>query len=373
MRIWAPEDGGNIEIVSAGETVELAIRHDAGAPEYMQWFHFRVDGMRGIPLDFRIINAGECTYPDAWEGYDVCASHDLIHWFRVRTTYEDGVLRFRHAPKSNTIHFGYFAPYEVERQDALLARVALAPDARVQTVGKSVQGRGVELITVGEPSAERANIWLCARQHPGETMAQWLADGLIERLLQGGPLIDNLLERAVFHIVPTMNPDGGVLGHLRSNAAGVNLNRAWQEPDADESPEVLGVRDAMESMGVDVFLDVHGDERNPYCFLAGSEGNPSYDDGIRSLENVFEQALLAVNADFQDEYGYERDEPGGGDLTTAGNWVGERFGCLSYTLEMPFKDALNHPDPAHGWTPQRAQKLGSDVLTAVDAVLDELE
>lgn len=33
-------------------------------------------------------------------------------------------------------------------------------------------------------------------------------------------------------------PDGVFRGHLRTNAAGANLNREWAAPSAEESPEV---------------------------------------------------------------------------------------------------------------------------------------
>jgi murein tripeptide amidase MpaA len=185
-------------------------------------------------------------------------------------------------------------------------------------------------------------------------------------------VVREILARAVVHVVPNMNPDGGAHGNLRANAAGMNLNRAWQEPSADESPEVLCVRARMQETGVDLFLDVHGDERNPYCFLAGCEGNPSYSERLRFLENLFEQSLCAHNSDFQDEYGYDRDEPGGGDLRTAGNWVGEAFDCLSYTLEMPFKDNANAPDEVNGWSPERSMHLGASTLEAIRDCLDAL-
>jgi len=176
----------------------------------------------------------------------------------------------------------------------------------------------------------------------------------------------------VIHVVPNANPDGSALGNQRANAAGENLNRAWLEPDEARSPEVLAIRSAMLATGCDLFLDVHGDERNPYCFLAGCEGNPGYDDRLSALEECFEQALVRDDDDFQDEYGYERDEPGGGDLRTAGNWVGQTFECLSYTLEMPFKDAANRPDPEAGWSPDRARRLGAAVVEAIAEVVDVL-
>lgn len=35
-----------------------------------------------------------------------------------------------------------------------------------------------------------------------------------------------------------MNPDGSWRGHLRTNAAGANLNREWAKPSLETSPEV---------------------------------------------------------------------------------------------------------------------------------------
>ena len=43
-----------------------------------------------------------------------------------------------------------------------------------------------------------------------------------------------------------------------------------------ESPEVFLVHARMERTGVDVCLDVHGDEALPYVFIAGPEGVPSF-------------------------------------------------------------------------------------------------
>src|SRR5690606_23531050 len=108
-------------------------------------------------------------------------------------------------------------------------------------------------------------IWVIGRQHPGETMAEWLIEGMLERLLdRNDPVARTLLEKASFHVVPNMNPDGSRRGHLRTNAAGTNLNRAWAAPSMEKSPEVFLIRERMQSRGVDFSLDVHGDEELPY-------------------------------------------------------------------------------------------------------------
>ena len=63
--------------------------------------------------------------------------------------------------------------------------------------------------------------------------------GLLNRLLdKHDALSKKLLRDAVFYVVPNMNPDGTWRGHMRTNAAGANLNLEWAHPTAEQSPEV---------------------------------------------------------------------------------------------------------------------------------------
>ena len=169
-----------------------------------------------------------------------------------------------------------------------------------------------------------------------------------------------------------MNPDGSALGNLRTNAAGANLNREWENPTVEKSPEVFFVRERMLETGVDLFLDIHGDEGLPFVFVAGTEGVPNYNPRIAALEAQFKNALLNASPDFQDEYGYEKDAPGQANMTLATNWVGNRFNCLAYTLEMPFKDNANLPDDDFGWNGQRSLRLGEAALSAILNVIGNL-
>ena len=95
-------------------------------------------------------------------------------------------------------------------------------------------------------------------------------EGLIERLQRPDDTeMQRLLEKADLYLVPNMNPDGAFHGNLRTNAAGQDLNRAWLEPSAERSPEVWFVQQEMKRHGVDLFLDIHGDEEIPHVFAAG--------------------------------------------------------------------------------------------------------
>ena len=125
------------------------------------------------------------------------------------------------------------------------------------------------------------------------------------------------------------------------------------EPTMERSPEVFLVRSRMHETGVDFCLDVHGDEALPYIFLAGMMGIPSLSERQKELQAAFDRALLAASPEFQTEHGYPASPPGKGNLTMCANYVAETFGCLSLTLEMPFKDNADRPEPEFGWSPER--------------------
>jgi murein tripeptide amidase MpaA len=169
-----------------------------------------------------------------------------------------------------------------------------------------------------------------------------------------------------------MNPDGSRRGHLRTNAVGVNLNREWHAPTAEKSPEVLCVRNAMDENGVDFAMDVHGDEAIPANFLAGFEGIPSLKDGQLRLFNLFGETLERLSPDFQRSQGYEIPKPGEANMSMSTTQLAERYGCVSMTLEMPFKDNFDLPDEVYGWSPQRSKYLAYACLDALHAILPEL-
>ncbi|MEG3755293.1 M14 family metallopeptidase [Psychromonas arctica] len=374
MRITANFDSGNIEVINLEDKkdVQLAIRPDVGN-EFFQWFNFRVEGEVGEQYVMNIVNAGEASYLEGWENYQAVASYDRQHWFRLPTFYKDGKLSIVVNMDCESIQIAYFAPYSYERHQDLLAAVQMHPLVSLSHLGETLDQRDLTLVKVGDDDPNKRNIWITARQHPGETMAEWLVDGLLHSLLDSDNATAKLLlDKANFYIVPNMNPDGSVRGHLRTNAAGVNLNREWLNPSLEKSPEVFHVINKMKETGVDLFYDVHGDEALPFVFLAGSQGTPSYSDRLAKLRDRFSEVFKLASADFQSEFGYEIDAPGEANMTVATNWVAEEFDCLANTLEMPFKDNDNVPDPTMGWSPERSIKLGEASLVAMLAVVDDL-
>lgn len=407
-------DGGNVEPIAVETTAEevsfrVRIRPDpytSGTDErfHMQWFYFSAVNVKGRRCRFSIENIHQCSFADGFENYAVVTSYDREDWFRVGCSVvsekpftplqrfnSDAVtaagsggawadkanhihLRWQLVPEHATVYFAYWTPYSWERHQGLVQSLSVSGAFAHEVIGETLDGRAMDMLVCGEGPLK---IWMGARQHPGESMAEWCAEGFLRRLADlDDPKVRQLRAVATIRVVPNMNPDGSVRGHLRTNAGGANLNREWwggvyadyEAPTLARSPEVFHVMRRLEEEGCDAYIDVHGDECIEANFIAGSEGVPRWDAEMDAVYRHFLAAFLHASPDFQTEKGYEVDRPGEANLSICSNAIAEKFGALAVTLEMPFKDTTyNTPEPTRGWSGPRAQRLGAAL---VDVMLD---
>ena len=201
---------------------------------------------------------------------------------------------------------------------------------------------------------------MIARQHPGETMAEWFVDGMLERLLEHAatPSRGRCSQRAVVHVVPNMNPDGGVRGNLRTNAAGANLNREW-----------LGAERRAQSRGA---ARSRGDGRNrrrrvsrrprrrglALCIRRRRRAPARLLGQAGALQRSFIAAFKTASPDFQDVHGYPSDKDTKVNLTLASKYVGHTFGCLALTLEIAVQGQRQFPRPGGGVERRAQHRIG---------------
>ncbi len=374
MQIDSNFDSGNIVVEAIeGSRARLSVRKDQQS-DFYQWFHFRVSADAGSEVELAITGLAGSAYPDGWPGYSARVSSDRETWTCAPTRYDaqadGGTLTIDATVETGVLWVAYFAPYSWERHQDLIAAAAAAPGVVHSILGYSIEGRPIDALRMGE-GAKR--VWLYARQHPGESMAEWWMEGALAWLTDASnPHARRLREKATLTVVPNMNPDGSIRGHLRTNAVGVNLNREWAEPSAERSPEVLCVRNAMDATGVDIAIDVHGDEAIPAVFFAGFEGIPSWTDEQGARFYRYRDTLAQRTPDFQTAKGYEVSGAGEANLTMSTNQVAERYGAVGMTLEMPFKDNADLPDAEHGWSPERSIHLAEVMLATLGELIDEL-
>jgi len=122
------------------------------------------------------------------------------------TGYADGTRTMKSVPETDVVWVAYFAPYSMERHHDLVSTVAALPGVEYLSLGKSTDGQDLDCLTIGEGEL---TCWLYARQHPGESQAEWWMEGALEKPTDPDDPVPPVLPREVtFHILPEIKPGG---------------------------------------------------------------------------------------------------------------------------------------------------------------------
>jgi murein tripeptide amidase MpaA len=366
MQIESNFESGNIVVHNLTETEALlGIRADSNA-QYYQWFSFRADGQPGPLRTFTLANAGQSSYPRAWPGYRALASYDQQTWFRVHTQYDGQNLIIRHQATGAATWYAFFVPYTEAMRARLLADCAGSSNARHETLMTTPGGRSLDLVVIGDAQPKK-KVWVIARQHAGEPMAEYCIEGLMRQLLDGNdPVTKALLGRGVaFYCIPNVNPDGSALGNLRANALGADLNRAWHRLP-QSAPEIAALRGRMEAEGADFFLDLHGDEDRPYIWIV--QPHPANIAAtVQAAQDRFEAEVRARHAEygpFPQSMGGTKPESG-----MSLDYVTARFQCPAFIIELPFKDTIGANGEADSLLAAGCAAFGRSCLDIINGMI----
>ncbi len=261
----------NWEIDSAGR-VHLGLLYDRerGSPNRAagHW-HFQIHAPAGTELKLVLEN-----FDNIWNGHpgspisdrtNCYLSSDGTNWSAVpiRKT-ADNKLEFSVHMEGPTLTLARLEPYRLSDLDRLLAEIRPHPAVEIQPIGKTSEGRPLEIVRVGRPDAP-FRVLLRARSHPWEPGGNWVVQGLIRCLLEDSQENRDYLNRYCVYILPMADKDGVVQGRTRFNRHGMDLNRNWEQPaDPVLAPENAALEGWLESligrgMGPQLALDLHND------------------------------------------------------------------------------------------------------------------
>lgn len=208
------------------------------------------NGKKGSPLDNRTI------------GF---VSEDARTWRAVPLeTTKDNCLRFRVAVQTGSLFAARLEPYRLSDLERLKERIGAGPNVSITAIGRTVEGRELEIIRIGRPGAPN-RVLLRARAHPWEPGGSWVVQGLIERLLRDDEDARRYLGRYCVYIMPMANKDGVARGRTRFNLLGADLNRKWDRaPDPVTNPENHALETWLTSIiskgqGPQLMIDLHND------------------------------------------------------------------------------------------------------------------
>ena len=242
--------------LEAGNVVHVYLLYDQerSSPNRANghWF-FRVEAKPGAELTFVLHN-----FDNVWNGRKgspldkrtVCfTSLDGRTWQTVPAgKTADNLCRFNVVVEKGSLYLARLEPYRLSDLERLKQEIRSNRRVRITPIGKTVEGRELEIIRVGNPEAEHS-VCLRARAHPWEPGGNWVVQGLIQRLLRDDESAKRYLDRYCVYIMPMANKDGVARGRTRFNLLGANLNRKWDKPaDPAINPENYALETWLQSM-----------------------------------------------------------------------------------------------------------------------------
>lgn len=174
-------------------------------------------------------------------------------------------LQFQVHMDRETLNVARLEPYRLSDLESLEKSIRESPLVEISPIGRTVEGRPLEILRVGSPDAPY-RVVLRARAHAWEPGGNWVVEGLIRRLLQGDADARRYLERYCVYVMPIANKDGVARGLTRFNVLGKDLNRDWDKPaDPRYAPENAALERWIESMihkgrRPSLMVDFHNDE-----------------------------------------------------------------------------------------------------------------
>lgn len=234
--------------------VHLIYDHERSSPNRAAGhFHFRLHAKPGtaLTLEFRNLD-------NVWNGRKASVANEL----KLAVVSQDG-KEWKPAPLEQLpgdrvrlavtmpgpeLYVARVEPYRLSDLDAWLASIGKNPLVEIMPIGKTAEGRGLEIVRIGRPEAPY-RVFLRARAHPWEPGGNWVVQGLVDRLLKNDDEARNYLDRYCVYVLPMANKDGVARGRTRFNLRGKDLNRDWDCPaDPDLAPENHALEAWLEEM-----------------------------------------------------------------------------------------------------------------------------
>lgn len=248
----------------------------------LSWYYFELVHLPKKLITLDLVDlAGEYNYKApayaVTKGTRPVYSYDGVNWTHFR---DDQVewdnseprLTLRFIPDRESMWIAHVPPYTNKDLARLLGEFRASPNLERQSVGKTLEGREMPLLTITDPKTPEAGkkvVWFMFRQHAWESGSSWAGEGAIRFLLSDDPRAVRIREQTIFKIFPMADPDGVAGGRVRFNGNGFDLNRNWDTIDPQKMPEIAAQHKAIldwldSGHRIDAFLSLHNTEHSEY-------------------------------------------------------------------------------------------------------------
>ncbi|HTK74751.1 MAG TPA: M14-type cytosolic carboxypeptidase [Gemmataceae bacterium] len=273
---------GKVETVSPSH-VRIGVPGQADVDKrnrQASWYYFELSNALRSPVTVELTEiAGEYDYRAP--AYAITKntrpvySYDNTNWTHFaddQISWSPEGLTIRFTPERSRVWIAHVPPYTNRHLAALLDAHRGSRFLTRETIGKTVEGREMLLLTITNPAIADTGkkvLWLMFRQHAWESGSSWVGEGAIRFLLSSDPAAVRLRDAAIWKIFPMADPDGVAAGRVRYNANGYDLNRNWDTAEPGKMPEISAQRKAVlgwvdSGRRVDFFLSLHNTESGEY-------------------------------------------------------------------------------------------------------------
>ncbi len=246
-------DGARLNgIILSGDTLITALITAENTPiNPSPWYAFKLWSEEERPIQLKL------TYQDgAFHRYYPKLSKNGLDWENLdEKDYVEGAEKMdianRQLPKYITMRLS-LGPDTlwISAQELLTsahvktwaAALCELPYVSSMEIGKSLEGRPIDLLRIGEASDEKM-IFVLSRQHPPEVTGYLAMESFVEAIASDNPVAQAFRKEYTTYVVPLANPDGVDNGHWRHSVAGIDLNRDWANVN---QPEVACIQSFME-------------------------------------------------------------------------------------------------------------------------------
>jgi hypothetical protein len=234
--------------------VYLMYDHERNSPNRAAGhFHFRLHAKPGsvLTLDFKNLDNIYNGRPGsvANELKAAVVSSDGKEWRPVPLERLPGDrVRLTVTMPGPKLYVARVEPYRLSDLEKWLASIRPNPMVGITPIGKTAEGRPLEVVRVGRPEAPY-RVFLRARAHAWESGGNWIVLGLVNHLLKDDAEANKDLLMYCVYVMPMANKDGVARGRTRFNSRGKDLNREWDRPaDPVLAPENHALESWLEGM-----------------------------------------------------------------------------------------------------------------------------
>ena len=326
---WDVADDGAIHVY-------LVYDHERGTVNRANGhWHFRVEAPAGSEVTLVLYN-----FDNVWNGRkgspvsartNCYVSADGRSWTIVPAgKTPDNCVKVRIEMQGDSLFVARMEPYTLRDLDRFLAEVKNHSLVELTQIGRTVEGRPLEIVRVGRPDA-KYRVLIRGRAHPWEAGGNWVIDGLIRSLLEDDEDSRRFLGSCCLYVMPMANKDGVARGRTRFNLMGMDLNRNMDKPaDPRLAPENHALEAWLDKMAADgktphLAFDLHNDN-NGCIHVSRPEG-----DAAQYLADMqrFERLLRRHTWFTEGSTGATFSNPG-----TFGEGLLARYGITAFVYEL---------------------------------------